>query len=60
VVRSPAITRTISCCEAVSDVDSSSYELVFGPSSSLQRRVAELQANGSRDIGRQATSEDTV
>jgi hypothetical protein len=37
-----------------------SYELVFGPSSSLQIRVAELQANGSCDIGRQATSEDTV
>jgi hypothetical protein len=37
-----------------------SYELVFGPSSSLQRRVAELQANGSCDIGRQAASEDTV
>jgi hypothetical protein len=36
-----------------------SYELVFGPSSSLQRRVAQLQANGSCDIGRQATSEDT-
>jgi hypothetical protein len=34
--------------------------LVFGPSSSLQRRVAELQANGSCDIGRQATSVDTV
>jgi hypothetical protein len=48
-----------SCCR-VSDVDNSSYELVFGPSSSLQRRVAELQANGSCDIGRQATSEDTV
>jgi hypothetical protein len=40
--------------------ESSSYELVFGPSSSLQRRVAELQANGSCDIGRQATSEDRV
>jgi hypothetical protein len=65
VVRSPAITRTISCREGVTstelaDVDSSSYELVFGPSSSLQRRVAELQANGSCDIARQATSEDTV
>jgi hypothetical protein len=60
VARSPAITRTISCCELVSDVDSSSYELVFGPSSSLHRRVAELQANGSCNIGREATSEDTV
>jgi hypothetical protein len=38
-----------------SDVDSSSYELVFGP-----RRVAELQANGSCGIGRQAKSEGTV
>jgi hypothetical protein len=37
-----------------------SYDLVFGPSSSLQRRVAELQANGSCDIGRQATSEDSA
>jgi hypothetical protein len=44
----------------LADVDSSSYELVFGPSSSLERRVAELQANGSCDIGRQETSEDTV
>jgi hypothetical protein len=60
VVRSPAITRMISCCEWVSYVDSSSYERVFGPSSSLPRRVAELQAIGSCDIGREATSEDTV
>jgi hypothetical protein len=41
-------------------VDGPSYELVVGPSSSLQRRVAELQANGSCDIGREATSEETV
>jgi hypothetical protein len=46
--------------EFTSDVDSSSYDLVFGPSSSLQRSVAELQANGSCDIGRQETSEDAV
>jgi hypothetical protein len=46
--------------EFTSDVDSSSYELVFEPSSSLQRRVAELQANGSCNIGREATIEDTV
>jgi hypothetical protein len=37
-----------------------SYELVVGPSSSLQRRVAELQANGSGGIGRQETSEDSA
>jgi hypothetical protein len=35
-------------------------ELVVGPSSSLQRRVAELQANRSGGIGRQATSEDSA
>jgi hypothetical protein len=53
------VTRTVSY-EFTSDVESSSYKLVFRPSSSLQRRVAELQVNGSCDIGRQATSEDTV
>jgi hypothetical protein len=39
--------------------ENTSYESVFGPSSSLQRRVAELQANGSCNIGRQATSVKT-
>jgi hypothetical protein len=46
--------------DTIRELAGSSYERVFGPSSSLQRRVAELQANGSCDIGRQATSEDTV